>query len=154
MLTKPRQLTQDDDLSGFECGVDSIDSWVRKHAARAKTAGTAVVYATFDERTLAGFYTLSAQSIPRANASSWLSRNTPESVPLILLGMLGVDKRYQGIGLGRDLLLDAVKRSIEISSLIGAKALLVEPIDEHATSFYEKYGFTKLGSGKYLYAKL
>ena len=52
----------------------------------------------------------------------------PAQIPVILLGMLGVDKRYQGEGFGRDLLLDAVHRAGYVSEQVGAKALIVDPL--------------------------
>lgn len=47
------------------------------------------------------------------------------------------------------MLLDALKRSYEISENIGSFAVVVDPIDENAARFYDKYGFIKLpDSGK------
>lgn len=81
--------------------------------------------------------------------SGWLRRNVPDLVPVILLGMLAVDERYQGQGLGGLLLREAVIRAVSASEVIGTKALVVEPIDERARRFYEHYGFTAvLGTGK------
>lgn len=40
---------------------------------------------------LAGFYTLSAYSIDHSDAPGWLRRNSPNPIPAILLGMMGVD---------------------------------------------------------------
>jgi len=42
-----------------------------------------------------------------------------------------------------------LKRSYEISKTIGSFAVIVDPIDQDAENFYEKYGFIKLpDSGK------
>jgi hypothetical protein len=47
------------------------------------------------------------------------------------------------------LLIDALKRSYEISKTIGSFAVVVDPIDQDAEDFYVKYGFIKLpDSGK------
>lgn len=37
--------------------------------------------------------------------------------------------------------LDALRRSLAVSEQIGARALLVDPADDQARGFYEKYGF-------------
>ena len=54
-FTKPRQLREQDCLEGFSCGTPLVDDWLAKHAKGAKRAGTAVVYVSFCDDTLAGF---------------------------------------------------------------------------------------------------
>lgn len=153
-FTKPRQLTSEDILDGFVSGVPLVDRWFATHAAKARKLGTAVVYLTYAESTLAGFYTLSSQSISRERASGWIARNTPEEIPVILLGMMGVDQRFQGMGLGKDLLLDAAHRASMVASEIGARALVLDPVDDAAESFYAKFGFRHIPNQNRMYAKL
>ncbi len=95
----PRRLADSDCMEGFTCGVPAIDGWLSKHARSSFKRGTAVVYVSFDELgRLAGFYTLSAHSIDRGSISGWLARNSPEQVPTILLGMLGVSVDHKREG--------------------------------------------------------
>ena len=75
------------------------------------------------------------------NRSEKLRRNTPEQIPAVVLGMLGVDKCYQGQRLGSSLLRDAILRAQHVSSEIGARALIVDPMDDSAAAFYARYGF-------------
>ena len=65
----------------------------------------------------------------------------PEPVPVILLGQLAVDTDYQGRGLGSDLLIDAAKRALSAAEFIGARAVIVQALDERAKSFYGRFGF-------------
>jgi hypothetical protein len=60
------------------------------------------------------------------------------------MGRLAVDTRFQGIGLGKLLLIDALFRSYEISKSIGSFAVVVDPLNEEAERFYPKYGFILL----------
>lgn len=151
---KPRQLCPEDDLGGFCCGVDAVDNWLATRAKDARRLGTAVVYVSYCGGSLAGFYTLSSQSVARAGVRGWLSRNAPNQIPVILLGMLGIDKRWQDAGLGKQLLLDAVHRAMEVSEAIGARALVVDPANEDAKAFYEHYGFRTIPGTDRMYAKL
>lgn len=155
-FTKPRRIEAGDDLGGFDCGVMLIDEWLDSHARSAERHGTAVVYVTFDaDGVIAGFYSLSAHSVERASiAGGWLRRNVPEQVPTILLGMLGVDRRFQGEGLGRMLLHDAVVRSIAASGAIGARALVVDPVDDAAARFYTANGFRPIPDTNRMFLKL
>ena len=65
----------------------------------------------------------------------------PEPVPVILLGQLAVDAGYQGRGLGADLLSDAGRRSLAAAEVIGARAIVVQALDERASTFYQRWGF-------------
>lgn len=153
-FSRPRILRADDPVDGFRSGVAVVDEWVARRARTAREAGTAVVYASFAGGELAGFYTLSAQSVVRSEVSGWLARNAPAQVPVLLLGMLGVDKRWQGVGLGRDLLLDAAHRAEGVAGQIGARALVVDPVGDAARGFYSRFGFRAIpGSGR-MFAKL
>jgi GNAT superfamily N-acetyltransferase len=57
---------------------------------------------------------------------------------------LAIDKNYQGKGIGKILLIDALKRSYEISQKVGSFAVVVDPIDKEAEDFYTKFDFIKL----------
>lgn len=65
----------------------------------------------------------------------------PSPIPIILIGRLAVDARFRGHGLGASLLKDAVLKGIEASRIIGARALIVDALNENAERFYRKFGF-------------
>ena len=65
-------------------------------------------------------------------------------MPVVLLGRLAVDQTAQGQGLGETLLLDALKRCLDLSQQLGVHAVEVVAIDSQAKAFYEKYGFVPL----------
>ena len=153
-FSKPRPLESGDSLEGFSCGLDIVDNWLHTRAKGARAAGSAVVYVSYAANKLAGFYTLSSQSMYRHDARGWLSRNVPQQIPIILLGMLGVDQSLQGMGLGRNLLLDASKRACAVSGVIGAKALVVDPATETARKLYESCGFRAIPGSTRMFAKL
>lgn len=103
----------------------------------------------------AGFYSLSVHSVQRSEvAGGWLERNVPEQIPAALLSMLGVYEKYQGMGLGRALLGNAVLRSRNVSHEIGVRALLVNPADVRAEGFYKKHGFRELSGTERLFLPL
>lgn len=156
-FTSPEQLSGGERITGFHCGVPAVDFWAEKHAHTAKERGTAVVYVSYtaDRSLVAGFYTLSSHSVARSEVSGgWLRRNTPDDIPVVLLGMLGVDTRFQGGGLGSALLSDAIARSLEIAGSIGVKALIVDPVDDNSREFYEKHGFRPVFGTDRMYVSL
>ncbi len=72
-----------------------------------------------------------------------------ETYPAILIGRLALDQRYQGQGLGRLLLVDALSRCLDLSTEIGAIAVVVDAKDDKARAFYEHVGFLRLLDNAY-----
>ncbi len=98
-------------------------------------------------------YTLSNASIPGNQLPQAITKKLPTSykdLPVTLLRRLAADARFKGQGVGSLLLIDALKRSYETAiASIASMAVIVDPIDENAVSFYSKYGFILLpGSGR------
>lgn len=144
-FSRPVQLGQGVGLGGFHCGDATVDDWAARHAATARKRGSAVVYAVYCGEQVAGFYTLSTHSVVRSDVcGGWFVRNAPEHVPAVLLGMLGVDERFKGQGLGASLLRDAIQNAMKVASIAGARALIVDPTGDRAASFYEHFGFARL----------
>ncbi|WP_240541680.1 N-acetyltransferase [Bifidobacterium callimiconis] len=153
-LSRPRRLTSEDDISDFDCGLPVVNDWLSRHLRMAGRQHTAVAYGTFDGSTLAGYYTLSAYSMTHDDASGWLRRNSPDPIPVILLGMLGVDVRYQTMHVGGQLLRDALLRVLSAAEIIGARALVVEPVTERAAGFYTHYEFRHIAGSEMMFIPL
>lgn len=96
-----------------------------------------------DTRVVA-FYSLAAGSVEHQVAPGSLKRNSPDPVPVIILARLAVTKIEQHKGLGAALLGDAMKRVIKASNIIGARALIVNALDEWAAKFYTDHGFKRM----------
>ena len=90
----------------------------------------------------------------RSDARGWLSRHSPAQIPVILLGMLGVDEHFRGRGLGRNLVLDASKMALSVSEAIGARTRVVDPAGEGAARLYRSCGFREIPGSDRMYARL
>ena len=77
----------------------------------------------------------------RQSAPKRMQRNMPTEIPVVVLGRLAVDQRCQGIGLGADLLAEAVDRALAAAEHVAVRALLVHALDEEAAAFYKRHGF-------------
>ena len=132
---EPEPLDERHEISEFHSGVSSIDKWLRSKAHLNGAKGGARTYVVCEGERVVGFYSLAASSVERRRLSSRVARNMPEPVPVILLGQLAVDARYQGLGLGSDLMVNAGRRSLAAADLIGARAVVVRALDERAKSF-------------------
>lgn len=138
----------------FHCGKDLLDRYFHEQANQDVKKKLSACFVKEDSITglVQGYYTLSNSSIPKEKIPIDVQKKLPpaySSLPVTLLGRLAIDTRFHGNGLGKLLLLDALYRSYDISKKIGSFAVIVDPLDSEAESFYYKYGFIKLpDSGK------
>ena len=57
-------------------------------------------------------------------------------VPIMLLARLAVDRRWQGQGVGKALLKDAMQRTLQAADIAGIRAFAVHAKDDDARKFY------------------
>lgn len=140
--------------SDFSCGKEMLDVYLHKQANQDIKRKLSACFVIKENKTelIKGYYTLSNNSIPLEDIPDEIKKKLPRSYKTIqttLLGKLAIDNNFQGQGLGKLILIDALKRSFKLSKIIGSFAIIVDPIDKDAERFYDKYGFLKLpDSGK------
>ena len=141
----PERLTARHDVSSFDNGTHpSLDVWLRERALASEglSARTYVVCDAATPNRVVGYYAISTAMEQRiALPSAKLRRGMPEQIPLLLIGRLAVDRNFQGIGLGRELLSNALNRCVAASNIAGARGIVAHAIDNEAVRFYEKHGF-------------
>lgn len=140
--------------SAFDCGKEVLNNYLKYQARQdmKRKLSACFVLPANNQNLIRGYYTLSNNSIPLSSFPDGIRKKLPVSyvsIPTTLLGRLAIDKDHQGIGLGKVLLIDALKWSYELSASIGSYAVFVDPIDIDTEGFYEKHDFIRLpGSGK------
>ncbi len=126
----------------FDCGVETLDDWLRRRALANHASGASRVYVATDEsRRVAGYYALSAASIALTAATPRLRRNMPDPIPMALIGRLAVDRRWRGRGVGAGLLQDALGRIAAAAQVLGVRGVFVHALSDEAATFYRRYGF-------------
>ena len=152
MSLKIEILSSEHVKSGFDCGYDTLNDYIRLRAKQDVKKDLSVCYVLIDtsNNNVMGYYTLSSSSVYKSDLPDNLSKKLPYStIPVVLLGRLAVDNNYKGNGYGEVLLMHSFAKSCESSDIIGAHAIVVDPIDETAERFYGKFDFIKLeGTGK------
>lgn len=143
-FSDPEPLGPEHELSGFDCGVPSLSSWLVEHARGAGGVGSARTYVVVDkeqERVVA-YHALTAASVSHEEATERVRKGMPRfPIPAVLLSRLAVDSSVKGRGLGAFLLRDAMVRALAASEEIGARFLLVHALDDSARDFYLRFGF-------------
>ena len=132
----------------FDCGNAQLNNYLQRQATQdIKRKLSACFVIANNEFDVKGYYTLSNGSVPQQFIPMAFNKKLPASytdLPVTLLGRLAVDSSEKGKGLGKLLLIDALKRSFQASQTIGSMAVVVDPIDEAAKQFYLKFGFILL----------
>lgn len=137
------------DRSSFDCGEEQLNNFLKAKARQNQSLNfnktfVAIQKGEKDKRVL-GFYSLSMGEIELSSLPENLSKKLPKHpVPVARMGRLAVDSSTKGQGLGKLLLVDAMKRVQSASELVGVYALLVDAKDDNPKSFYKKYGFIEL----------
>ena len=138
--------------NNFNCGNETLNIYLKTQVNQdIKKKLTACFVLADETNNVIGYYTLSSLSISIDITPSDIQKKIPKGyrdLPVTLLGRLAIDSTRKGQNYGELLLLDALKRSYEISKEIASMAIVVDPIDVIAISFYTKYGFIILDSGK------
>jgi GNAT superfamily N-acetyltransferase len=130
-------------VTGFDCGSPAQSEWLIHHAMQSHRAGLSRVYVVRgldepDERVV-GYYALAAGSVAQADASPRMRQGAGRyHQPVVILTRLAVDHVAQGIGLGRALVVDALRRIAAASEVIGVRALLIHCESEGARDFYHR----------------
>ena len=135
--------------SHFACGQPALDRYLRERARQDVARHSAAVFVAvpFNEpHIIAGYYTLSSLTVDASALPVAAARKLPRypQLPATLLGRLAVTQHHQGCGLGEYLLIDALRRSLDATTSVGSVAVVVDPLDDRARTFYEKYQFIAL----------
>jgi len=141
----PERLTERHDLSAFDNGKHpSLDDWLRERALASEglSARTYVICDRDAPARVVGYYAISTAMEQRvALPSAKLRRGMPEQVPLLLIGRLAIDRAFRRIGLGTELLSDALRRCLTASEIAGVRGVVAHAIDDDAVRFYRRHGF-------------
>jgi GNAT superfamily N-acetyltransferase len=133
------------DVSGFSCGVEELDSWLREQAVPAEKRGTARTWVWLgDDSQVVGYYALSAHKVAREEVPSRIGRGGPAEIPAVLLAKLALNRRAQGKGLGPVLVVDALDRIVTVTQIVAARLVVVDALSESVAGFSEELGFRRI----------
>jgi GNAT superfamily N-acetyltransferase len=152
-----RRLDVRDLHSGFESGEVELDAYLRNFAWMNDQAGVAHAYVLEPDVTdpsswpkVLGYYTLSMATTASEHVAEVLKRKLPRyPMPTVLIGRFAVDQRVGGRGIGKLLLLDALRRGVQAADgPAGCVGIVVDAKHEKALGFYEHFAFSALAAGE------
>ncbi|MCY4131587.1 MAG: GNAT family N-acetyltransferase [Nitrospira sp.] len=140
-LTAPEALNTHHILADFDCGHDALNDWLKHRALKNEASGASRTYVVCHRSHVVAYYTLATGAVQCAHAPGRVRRNMPDPIPVMVLGRLAVHVDWQKKGLGRDLLADTVRRTLQAAAIAGIRAFVVHALSDEAKRFYERFGF-------------
>ncbi len=133
----------------FNCGNEYLNQYLRQTARQHNQKGISRTFVLVDTaseklKVIIGFFTLSLCEVRRAKLPPSLAKKYPLTVPGVKLARLAVDINWQGKGIGKILMIDAMKSAVIIADNAGVIGLFVDAKDERAKQYYARYGFITL----------
>ncbi|MDQ6435952.1 GNAT family N-acetyltransferase [Mesorhizobium sp. LHD-90] len=140
-VSAPEPLSADHFVDAFDCGVESLDNWLKRRALKNQMSGASRTYVACDGIQVKAYYALASNGIATNSASGRFRRNMPEPIPVVVLGRLAVDRSLHGQGFGRALVRDAGLRALQAADVIGIRGIIVHALSDEARQFYQRVGF-------------
>ena len=140
------------DRSGFCCGTDRLDNFLRFSARKQQKDDFTRVFvavARGSPRVL-GYYALNAHAVATDDLGADCPRRAPRtgSIPALYLSVIAVDRSWQGKGLGSDLAIDALGRARDVAGEVGLKLVVLDAIEDggdevfaRRMEYYRRLGF-------------
>ena len=133
------KLRPDHPIECFDCGREELNRYLQRFAWQNQQAGAAQTYIGLAGDAVIGYYTLAVGHVTREEAPERLTKGlASHPVPIMLLARLAVDHRWQGQGVGKALLKDAMLRTLQAADIAGIRAFAVHAKDEEVRRFYLK----------------
>ena len=141
-LSPVEKLNATHDVDSFECGKEPLNRFLKRFALANQNADSARTYVACRGLTVLAYYSLAAGAVEPADAPLRVGKGLARHpVPVMLLARLAVDLTWQGRGLGKALVKDALLRTAAAADIAGIRALLVHAKDDEARGWYEALEF-------------
>jgi len=135
------------DRKAFDCGDDEVNLFLREKALQdhERDLSRTMVLTTDEEvsaKPIIAYHTLVMAQVKQEEIPEDRPR-IKRPIPVVLLGQIGVDRKFAGRGFGDLLLTDAQARCDEISRKVGIRALMLHARSERLAEWYAKHDFLR-----------
>jgi ribosomal protein S18 acetylase RimI-like enzyme len=146
-------LAKSHDRDGFDCGSEPLNLFLKQTARQHGERGISRTFVLVDEaaaapKPIVGFFSLNICQIKSESLTTQATKKLPRDVAGVRLGRLAVAKATQRQGIGKTLLVAAMRKFIEIFNTAGGIGLFVDAKDQDAKRYYEQFGFVAMPSNE------
>ena len=130
----------------FLSGQLPVDHWLRTKALQNQEKRLSVTKVLLaDSGSIAGYFTLATGQVDFSSLPIEIAKNLPHRLlPVAVLAWLGVATAFQGRGLGRLLLVPALRDCHDAGKTFAFVAVVLDCINEDAKRFYQQWEFAEL----------
>lgn len=136
------------DRRAFDCGDPSMNDFLKRYARQSHESGAAKTFLAIDDAdntSILGFYSLAPGALAYAETPESVRRGLARhEVPGFRLARIATDLRWQGQGLGGQLLAAAARRCLLAASEVGGVVLIIDAKNDRAVRWYAGYGAVPL----------
>ena len=146
-MLKIETVSRDHNRSGFDCGNDALNQYLKKIARQHLNKGISRTFVLVDDNMpteILGFFTLVSCEIFVDKLPRKYAKKYPSKAPAAKFARLAVGKDRQRQGLGTHMMINAVERVIRVSQDLGIIGFFVGAKDNEAKAYYEQFGFIQL----------
>jgi GNAT superfamily N-acetyltransferase len=143
-------LSRTHDRESFDCGRINQDEFLKKRARKHAELNYSKTWVAVDEgdARILGFITISMASIEFEKLGDVIRQRLPRyPMPVLHVGQLATDLKYQGRGVRSLLLAFAASKAIEASARLGCYGIDLIADSQEAFDYYLRRGFTPLSPG-------
>jgi GNAT superfamily N-acetyltransferase len=140
-------LSKQHDRDAFRCGERDLADYLKRTARQHNEKGIARTFVLIDTEEptrILGFFTLASCEVIAGDLPTEYAKKYPIKAPAAKLARLAVTIDRQRQGLGRIMMVEAMRRTLSVSENIGLIGFLVEAKNQSAGEYYIQYGFIPL----------
>jgi ribosomal protein S18 acetylase RimI-like enzyme len=140
-------LSRQHDRDAFRCGERDLEDYLKRTARQHNEKGIARTFVLIDTEEptrILGFFTLASCEVIAGDLPTEYAKKYPIKAPAAKLSRLAVSIDRQRQGLGRIMMVEAMRRTLSVSENIGLIGFLVDAKNQSASEYYAQYGFIPL----------
>ena len=143
-------LAKTHDRTSFDCGREAQNIFLKERARKHAELNYSKTWVAVrpGQTTILGYVTLSMGNVTFESITDEIRARLPRyPMPVLRVGQLATDVRFQRKGIGPLLLRFAAEQAIAASKSVGCFAIELEADNERARGWYLKMGFIELKAG-------
>ena len=138
------------DRKSFDCGDPAMNDFFERFARQSHESGAAKTFLAIDsadKKSILGFYSLAPGALAYADTPEMVRRGLARhDVPGFRLARLATDLRWQGRGVGGQLLAAAARRCLRAAAEVGGVVLIIDAKNDRVARWYASYGAVPLSN--------
>lgn len=140
-MLKIERLSKRHDRKGFDCGNEALTLFLRNMARQHAERDISRTFVLIDDETphrMLGYFTLTVCEVIPSQIPDQRLRNYPNPLPATRMARLAIASDNQRTGLGKLLVVDAMRRTLAIREHAGIIGMFIDAKNAEAADYYKR----------------